>query len=149
MMPEEKFQQRVSLITLAVSDMARAAAFYEALGWRRVDSPDGVIAFDLIGQTLGLYPKDALAEDLGMASDDIGGFSGVTFSYNTAAREDVAPLLALAEAAGGRVLKPAQEVFWGGFHGYFADPDGHVWEVAHNPFSALRDDGAFRWNGYG
>ena len=68
--------------------------------------------------------------------------------HNLAARDEVAPLLARAEAAGGRILKPAQEVFWGGFHGYFVDPDGHVWEVAHNPFSPLGPGGAFCWNGY-
>ena len=141
-------QQRVSLITLAVTDMARAAGFYEALGWQRVDSPDGVIAFDLIGQTLGLYPREALADELGMDAANIGGFSGITLGHNVSTTEEVAPLLAAAEAAGGRIVKPAQEVFWGGFHGYFADLDGHIWEVAHNPFSPLDKDGAFRWLGY-
>ncbi len=141
-------EQRVSLITLAVTDMERAAAFYEALGWQRVESPDGVIAFDLIGQTLGLYPRNALADELGIPADAIGGFSGVTLAHNVRSAEEVAPLLDAARVAGGRVLKEAQDVFWGGFHGYFCDPDGHVWEVAHNPFSPLREDGAFRWNGY-
>ncbi len=142
-------EQRVSLITLGVADMDRAAAFYEALGWQRTESPDGVIAFDLIGQTLGLYPKAALAEELGIPEADIGGFSGLTLAHNVRAKEEVAPVLAAAEAAGGRIVKPAQDVFWGGHHGYVADPDGHIWEVAHNPFSTLREDGAFRWNGYG
>lgn len=143
-------EQRVSLITLGVADMARAAAFYEALGWQRTPSPDGVIAFDMIGQTLGLYPKAGLAKELGISEDEIGGFSGLTLAHNVRAKEDVAKVLAEVEAAGGKTLKPAQDVFWGGHHGYFADPDGHVWEVAHNPFSALReDDGAFQWNGYG
>ncbi|WP_106607043.1 VOC family protein [Shimia abyssi] len=142
-------QQRISLITLAVNDLEASAAFYEALGWGRVDSPDGVIAFDLIGQTLGLYPRDKLAEDMGLSPDDIGGFSGVTFAHNVRAASDVAPILARAEAAGGRIIKPAADIFWGGHIGYFADPDGHVWEVAHNPFSPLSEEGAFRWNGYG
>lgn len=141
-------EQRVSLITLGVADLERAAAFYEALGWARVDSPDGVIAFDLIGQTLGLYPKVALAEELGMEASTIGGFCGITLAHNLAEKADVAPLLARAEAAGATILKPAQDVFWGGYHGYFADPDGHVWEVAHNPFSPLGPGGEFRWNGY-
>ncbi|WP_204115113.1 VOC family protein [Shimia biformata] len=141
-------EQRVSLITLAVRDLDRSARFYEALGWTRVDSPDGVVAFDLIGQTLGLYERAKLAEDLGIPADAIGGFSGVTLSYNTRDRDEVTAVIDAALAAGGRMLKPAQEVFWGGFHGYFGDPDGHVWEVAHNPFSALGPDGAFRWNGY-
>lgn len=140
--------QRVSLITLGVADMNLSASFYEALGWMRVESPDGVIAFDLIGQTLGLYPKAGLAEELGLDLADIGGFSGMTLAHNVANKTDVAPLLARAEAAGGRILKPAQDVFWGGHHGYFADIDGHVWEIAHNPFSKLGPNGEFRWLGY-
>ena len=141
-------EQRVSLITLGVRDMQAAAAFYEALGWVRVETQDGVIAFDLIGQTLGLYPLEKLAEDIGIDVAHLG-HGGMTLAYNTRSREDVERVLGRVEAAGGSVLKPAQEVFWGGYHGYFTDPDGHVWEVAHNPFSPLRDtDNAFRWNGY-
>ena len=139
-------EQRVSLITLGTRDMAAQAAFYEALGWRRVDSPDGVIAFDLLGQVLGLYPVDALAAEMGVAVDELGR-GAMTLAYNVAEKQDVAPLLARAEAAGGRILKPAQDVFWGGHHGYFADPEGHIWEVAWNPFSPLGADGAFQWNG--
>jgi catechol 2,3-dioxygenase-like lactoylglutathione lyase family enzyme len=139
-------QQRVSLITLGVQDIAKSAAFYEALGWARVDSQDGAVAFDLIGQTLGLYPLDALAADLGLPIEELGA-GRVTLGYNTAEKSDVAPLLAKAEAAGARILKPAQDVFWGGHHGYFADPDGHIWEVAHNPFSPLGPKGEFQWNG--
>jgi len=141
-------EQRVSLITLAVADMEVAAAFYEALGWVRVESPDGVIAFDLVGQTLGLYPKAALADELGMDVSDIGGFSGITLAHNVVDKTDVAPLLARAETAGGRIVKPAQDVFWGGHHGYFTDMDGHIWEIAHNPFSPLGPNGEFRWTGY-
>lgn len=141
-------QQRVSLITLGVADMDVSAKFYEALGWSRVESPDGVIAFDLIGQTLGLYPKAALADELGIEVSEIGGFSGLSLGHNVAKKSDVAPLLDRAKAAGARIVKPAQDVFWGGHHGYFADPDGHIWEVAHNPFSTLGPNGEFRWNGY-
>ncbi|WP_394196366.1 VOC family protein [Litoreibacter albidus] len=143
-------EQRISLITLGVEDMERAASFYEGLGWARTDSPDGGIAFDMVGQTLGLYPKSGLAAELGIDESSIGGFSGVALAHNVRAKEDVAKVLAKVEALGGKILKPAQDVFWGGHHGYFADLDGHVFEVAHNPFSPLRDgDGAFRWNGYG
>ena len=143
-------EQRISLITLGVADMERAASFYERLGWARTDSPDGVIAFDMVGQTLGLYPKSGLAAELGIDESSIGGFSGVALAHNVHVKEDVAKVLAKVEALGGKILKPAQDVFWGGHHGYFADLDGHVFEVAHNPFSPLRDgDGAFRWNGYG
>jgi predicted lactoylglutathione lyase len=142
-------EQRISLITLGVSDVERSAEFYEALGWTRTPSPDGVAAFDLISQTLGLYSKSALADELGMDVSEIGGFSGITHGHNVREKSEVAPLLDRVEAAGGKILKPAQDVFWGGHHGYFADLDGHVWEIAHNPFSPLREDGAFRWNGYG
>ena len=140
-------EQRVSLITLGVDDPERAASFYEALGWRRVESEDGVIAFDLIGQTLGLYPRSELAAEVGIETSEIGGFSGLTLAYNVRERSEVAPLLDRVAAVGGRILKPAQEVAWGGFHGYFADPDGHVWEVAHNPFSPLGPRGEFCWGG--
>ena len=141
--------QRISLITLAVADLEASAGFYEALGWTRVDSQDGVIAFDLIGATLGLYPKAGLAKELGMTVDQIGGFSGIVFSYNVRSKDEVAPMIAAAEAAGGRVINAAKDVFWGGYHGHFADLDGHIWEVAHNPFSPLGPNGAFQWNGAG
>ncbi|MEM9582415.1 MAG: VOC family protein [Pseudomonadota bacterium] len=142
------FEQRVSLITLGVSDMEKSAAFYEALGWQRVQSDDGVIAFDLIGQTLGLYPVSGLEEELGLSPGSLSGRAATSLGYNVREKAHVAQLLALVEPAGGKVLKDAQDVFWGGHHGYFEDVDGHIWEVAHNPFSPLREDGAFRWNGY-
>ena len=141
-------EQRLSLITLGARDMEALAAFYEAMGWTRVDSADGVIAFDLIGQTLGLYPLAALAEDIGVPIESLGR-GAITLSHNVRDKSDVAALLARAEAAGGEVVTPASDVFWGGHHGYFADPEGHVWEVAWNPFSPLGPDGAFQWNGVG
>lgn len=140
-------EQRVSLITLGVGDMARAAAFYEALGWARVETQEGVIAFDLLGQTLGLYPLEKLAEDIGIDVAQLGR-GALTLGYNTRDRDGVDAVMGRVEDAGGTVLKPPQEVFWGGYHGYFSDPEGHIWEVAHNPFSPLREDGAFRWLGY-
>ena len=139
--------QRISLITLGVRDMEGTAKFYEALGWRRVETQDGVIAFDLIGQTLGLYPLEKLAEDIGLPVAELGR-GATTLSYNVRTAEEVGSLLAQAKAAGGRILRPAGDVFWGGHIGYFADPEGTIWEVAHNPYSALDKNGAFRWNGY-
>lgn len=140
-------EQRVSLITLGVRDMAQAAAFYERLGWARVAGPDGVIAFDLIGQTLGLYPLQALADEIGVEVETLG-HGAATLAYNVREKPEVAEVLVQVERAGGRVLKAAADVFWGGHHGYFADPEGHIWEVAYNPFSKLSPEGAFRWLGY-
>lgn len=139
--------QRISLITLGVKDPETSAAFYEAMGWQRAQSPDGVIAFDLIGQTLGLYPIDKLAEDIGLPVEALGQ-GAVTLSYNCREKDEVAQVIAAAEGAGAEVLRPASDIFWGGHVGYFRAPDGHIWEVAWNPFSPLSPEGAFRWNGY-
>ena len=141
-------EQRVSLITVGAEDPARLAAFYDALGWSRVETPDGVIAYDLIGMTFGLYPLDKLAEEMSVPIATLGR-GAVTLSHNVASKEEVSSVLAAATAAGARLIKPASDVFWGGHHGYFSDPEGNIWEVAFNSFSPLRDDGAFRWNGYG
>ncbi|NKB26465.1 MAG: VOC family protein [Rhodobacteraceae bacterium] len=138
--------QRISLITLGVSDMAASAAFYEALGWARVDSPDGVVAFDLIGQVLGLYPLADLERDLGQARTP--GFSGVTLGHNLPDKADVAALTEKARAAGATVIKEPHDIFWGGHIAYVADPDGHIWEFAWNPHSPLGPNREFRWNGY-
>jgi len=143
-----EMEQRISLITLAVADPDRAAAFYEALGWTRVESEQGIKVFDLLGQSLALYPRADLARDMGLAEAELGT-GGMTLGYNTRTREDVAEVMARAAAAGARILRPAHDVFWGGHIGYFADPDGHIWEVAFNPFSPLSDAGTFRWAGYG
>ncbi|GGG64041.1 glyoxalase [Salipiger pallidus] len=141
-------EQRISLITLGVRDMTRATAFYEALGWTRAPGHEGVVAFDLLGQTLGLFGLEELAEDIGVPVESLG-HGGLTLAHNLGSRAEVDGLLSRAEAAGATMLKPAQEVFWDGYHGYFADPEGHIWEIAHNPFSPLREgDHAFRWEGY-
>jgi len=140
-------EQRVSLITLGVRDVEASAQFYEALGWARADSPDGVIAFDLLSQTIGLYPLDKLAEDMNLPVEALGT-GAVTLSHNLRSAEEVAPLMARAKAAGAEILRDTGPVFWGGTIGYFRAPDGHIWEIAHNPFSPLAADGAFRWSGY-
>ena len=142
-------EQRVSLITLGVDDLEKAATFYAALGWKRVESPDGIVVFDLIGQVLGLYPIEKLAEDIGVDPSSLVPNAASTLGYNGRKKEEVDAVLANAEAADARILKPAQDVFWGGYHGYFADPDGYVWEVAHNPFSPLGPNGEFQWGGAG
>lgn len=139
--------QRISLVTLAVADPDRAAAFYEALGWTRVESEAGIRVFDLLGQALALYPRADLARDMGLTEAELGT-GGMTLAYNTRTRDEVAAVMDRAATAGARILRPAHDVFWGGHIGYFADPDGHVWEVAFNPFSPLSAEGAFRWAGY-
>ena len=139
--------QRVSLITLAVADLARAAEFYTALGWGRQDSDEGIVVYHLLGQSLALYPRADLARDMGLSEAELG-VGGMTLACNTHDRAGVARIMAQAEAAGARILRPAHDVFWGGHIGYFADPDGHIWEVAYNPFSKLSPEGAFRWSGY-
>ncbi|WP_319826303.1 VOC family protein [Thalassovita sp.] len=140
--------QRVSLITLAVDDLDRARAFYAAMGWSPVETPPGIVVFDLLGQSIGLYPKADLARDMGMDPSELGT-GAMTLALNTRTRAEVTDLFTAATAAGARVLKPPHDVFWGGHIAYVADPDGHVWELAFNPFSPLRADGAFRWAGYG
>lgn len=140
-------QQRVSLITLGVRDITRATAFYEALGWRREESPEGIVVFDLIGQSLGLYPLERLAEDMGVPVERLGT-GAATLAVNLREKDEVARVMAAARDAGAEVLREAGEVFWGGVVGYFADPEGHVWEVAWNPFSPLSARGEFRWRGY-
>ena len=138
--------QRISLITLGVADLERAKAFYSALGWTSVAAEPGIAAFDLQGSVLGLYPKAGLARDVGLPLAE--GFSGQALGYNVSTRDEVSPLVERARGAGAHILKEPHEVFWGGFIAYFADPDGHVWEVAHNPFSKLGPKGEFAWNGF-
>lgn len=128
---------KISLITLGVSDLARAEAFYkDGLGLPLEGDNEGIRFFKLEGTWLALYPKDKLAEDVGISVEG-SGFSGVTLAHNVASPEAVDALLLQAEGAGAVIVKPGQKVFWGGYSGYFTDPDGHLWEVAHNPFMDL------------
>lgn len=141
-------EQRISLVTLGVIDVNKTAGFYEAMGWSPVDTPDNIVVYDLLGQSIGLYPLAGLAEDIGLPVESLGK-GGMTLGQNLRSKEEVDALMAKVEGAGGKVLKQPQEVFWGGYHGYFADPEGHIWEIAFNPFSPLRDeDGAFCWGGF-
>jgi len=137
-------EPRISIVTLGVADLARAYAFYrDGLGWPTTWTPDkGIVFFQTGGTCLALYPRDKLAEDVGEGwGDKPAGFSGVTLAHNVRTPEEVDAGLALAEAAGGRIEKPAQKAFWGGYSGYFSDPDGHLWEVAYGAFE-FNDDGS-------
>lgn len=124
---------RISMITLAVRDMAESVRFYEqGLGLPRMNSDPNVAFFRLNGSWLGLYGREALAEDVGIPAAG-NGFSGFTLAHNLESEDAVDALMTQALEAGARLVKPAQKVFWGGYSGYFSDPDGHLWEVAHNP----------------
>jgi len=132
--------QRVSLVTLGVADTAEARRFYEALGWSGM-SPDGDVVFFQTGcMIVALWGRDKLAED--SMVEDGGGWGGVTLAYNVASPEAVDAVLAQAEAAGARIGRPAAPTFWGGYSAIFIDPDGHPWEVAHNPGWRLDADGS-------
>ncbi len=130
-------QPRISIITLGVNDLERATAFYEeGLGLPRHPFEGQISFFALNGTWLALYPWEALAEDAQVPSGQAAGesFRGVTLAHTMDSKDGVDAVLAQAVAAGATLVKPAQDVFWGGYSGYFADPDGHLWEVAWNPF---------------
>jgi uncharacterized protein len=140
-------EQRLSVVTLGVADLERARRFYEeGLGWRRGNRHAEVVFFQLPGMVLALFGRAELAADAQVPAEG-SGFGAITLAYCTRSREDVDAVLAEAEAAGATILKPAQDVFWGGYSGYFADPDGHPWEVAWNPEWTLADDGTVRLKG--
>ncbi|WFE50093.1 VOC family protein [Micromonospora sp. WMMD1155] len=133
-------EQRISLITLGVSDLARAKAFYEQLGWRGQEVEETVF-IQAGGLAVVLWGRDKLADDAGIADSGTDGFGGMALAQNVRSREEVDEIIATATKAGATVTKPARETFYGGYAGYFADLDGHVWEIAWNPGFALADDG--------
>ena len=124
----------ITLITLGVLDLDRAIEFYEkGLGLPRKDSPEGIAFFETTGTMLALYPRAQLADDITVAPEG-SGFQGFALAHNVASPEDVDRTLEEAVTAGAELVKAGQKVFWGGYSGYFKDPDGFYWEVAHNPF---------------
>jgi len=134
-------RQTISFITLGVADLARSRAFYAALGWRESSASQAGIAFFNAGSVVfGLFQRASLAEDANVPSAG-SGFSGFTLAHNVESKEAVDRLLAEAVMAGARLTQPAGEVFWGGYRGYFADPDGFLWEVCWNPFFPLDEQG--------
>lgn len=134
-------EQRVSLVTLGVRDLARARAFYEALGWRSGAAPaDDVVFFQAGGLVVALWGRAELAED--STVEDSGGWGGITLAYNTRSPAEVDSVIEEARSAGGAIPREPGETFWGGYSAMFCDPDGHPWEVAHNPNWEIGDDGA-------
>ncbi len=132
-------EQRLSLVTLGVSDLGRAEAFYTALGWERGNDDDEVVFFQCGGLVVALWDRGSLAED--SAVEDHGGWGGVTLALNVRSPGEVDEVLDQAESAGAVIGRQGAETEWGGYSGIFVDPDGHPWEVAHNPFWTVTDDG--------
>ncbi|MFI5027465.1 MAG: VOC family protein [Solirubrobacterales bacterium] len=136
-------KQRVSLVTLGVSELGRARAFYEALGWRTGAGPgDEVVFFQAGEMVLALWDRARLADDSGVK--DEGGWGGITLALNFSSREEVEAVVEEARAASAEIAREPAETFWGGYSGLFVDPDGHRWEIAHNPHWTVTDDGGVR-----
>lgn len=134
--------QRLSMVTLGVADVARSTAFYESLGWRRSSASQdgGITFFSMQGSVLGLYGREPLADDATVAADG-SGFRGVTCALNCDSTDDVDAVYAEWVAAEATAVKAPEAVFWGGYSSYVADPDGHLWEIAHNPYSPNDESG--------
>ena len=133
--------QRLSLVTLGVSDLAHSRAFYEALGWKSGAAPaDDVVFFQAGGMIVALWSRDELAKDSGV--EDSGGWGGITLAYNCRSPEEVDTVIEEARAAGAEIPRTGAKTFWGGYSGVFLDPDGHPWEVAHNPHWTIGPDGS-------
>ena len=126
---------RISMVSLAVKDLERSCEFYESgLGLPRMDSPPGIVFFNLNGTWLGLSERESLARDAGVSPEGTG-YSGFNLAHNVHSEDEVDTLVSAAVSAGARLVKPPKRADWGGYHGYFSDPDGHLWEIAHNPYA--------------
>ena len=134
-------EQRVSLITLGVADVVRSRRFYEALGWRGQEVQETVF-FQAGGLVVTLWSREKLAADCGMDDRWAGGFGGIALAYNVRTPTDVDRLIDTARGAGATITKPPEQTFYGGYAGVFADPDGHPWEIAHNPGFGMAEDGS-------
>jgi len=133
-------EQRISLVTLGFADLARSRRFYEAIGWRGQEVEQTVF-FQAGGVGIVLWPREKLAADAALVDTGGDGFGGVAFAHNVRSPAEVDDIMAAAASAGAVVTCPARPTFYGGYAGYFADPDGHLWEIAHNPGFTLCDDG--------
>lgn len=141
-------EQRISLVTLGVADLARARTFYERLGWQGQELEQTVF-FQAGGMVVVLWGRDKLADDAGLTNESNDGFGGIALAQNVRSRADVDAVLEQAASAGARITQPARETFYGGYAGHFADPDGHVWEIAYNPGFTLNQDGTLTLPDFG
>ena len=133
---------RINIVTLGVDDLARSKAFYEALGWEVAGAVgDEICWFKTAGSYLGLFGREALARDAGLRSEPTAEFGGITLAINVESEAAVDAAFESAQVAGARIMKPAERTDWGGYSGYFADPDGHPWEIAYNPTFPIGEDG--------
>ena len=139
-------EQRLSIITLGVGDLQRSRAFYESLGWKVAseEQADSIVAFNLQSFVLALYPLGKFEEETGRKPDPASP-PRFTLAHNVASEAEVDRVIGEARGVGAEIVKEPQKVFWGGYSGYFADPDGHLWEVAFNPYSSPAGDGSFKW----
>jgi len=139
-------EQRMSIITLGVADLKQSRSFYERLGWKVAteQQAENIVAFNLLSFVLALYPREGLAEDVGI---DVNASTSPTFTlaYNVNSEDEVERVIDEARSIGAKIIKEPQKVFWGGYSSYFSDPDGYLWEVAFNPYSKLENDGSFKW----
>jgi catechol 2,3-dioxygenase-like lactoylglutathione lyase family enzyme len=133
-------EQRLSLVTLGVADLDAARTFYEALGWSPTPRGEGVVFFQTGCKVVALWSREELATDSGVT--DVGGWGGVTLAHNVRSPEEVDAVIDEARTAGATIARKPGETFWGGYSGVFVDPDGHPWEVAHNPYWTIADDGS-------
>ena len=137
-------EQRLSMITLGVADLKRAKAFYEdTVGWKVTPSPPEIVFFDLGGIVFSLYAHEDMAKDMNVGADDSGDsiYQGFALAHNARSKEDVDSIFSRLKEKGATIIKEPEEVFWGGYSGYFSDPDGHSWEVAYNPHWVIKKDG--------
>lgn len=138
-------EPRVSLITLGVADLPRSIEFYvDVVGWKAAPGPPEIAVFDLNGVVFSLYPHEDLAKEFGGTSGDADVYQGFALAHNVGSREEVDAIFARLKSKGATIVKEPEEAFWGGYSGYFSDLDGHQWEVAHNPFWTILEDGRIK-----
>lgn len=144
-------QQRLSIVTLGVSNLKESKQFYDSLGWKAANEGEKesneIVAYNLNGMAFALYPIDKVADEFpSITPPKLNGYSSFTMAYNVNSEKEVDEIINEAKSVGAEIVKLPEKVFWGGYSGYFSDPDGYLWEVAFNPFSKVNEDGSFQWS---